>query len=204
MRPTLRITLTALLVACSAAIGVITPSLWGSYLFRFNGFPIVLSGFLLGPAGGFWCGALADILAFILKPGGFYIPFFTLTSGITGALPVMIYQNLTRKSDGALRCNFRLLLLAIGLAQVATKVLLVTALRVALFGLPAMALALQTLVEQAVHVPLYAYGVWVVLQRVVFQDPREFRASALRWEAASNPETEPQPGLRITRSEAQA
>jgi len=183
VRPTLRITLMALLAAWSGAFQVISPTIAGSYLLKFNGFPIVLSGFLLGPAGGFWCGALADVLAFLLKPGGPYIPFFTITSGITGALPVLIYQRLARRLDGTLRLSPGLLLLSIGLGQAGTKVLLVTALRAVLFGLPAKVLALRALLEQAVHVPLYSYAVWVVLRRVVLRGRPESPLSALRWEA---------------------
>lgn len=187
----------ALLAAWSGAFQVISPTIAGSYLLKFNGFPIVLSGFLLGPAGGFWCGALSDILAFMLKPGGPYIPFFTITSGITGALPVLIYQHLARKPEGessggigsrsrqseTIRLSPWLLLLSIGLGQAGTKVLLVTALRAVLFGLPAKVLALRALLEQAVHVPLYSYAVWVVLRRVVLRGRPESPLSALRWEA---------------------
>lgn len=183
---------------------MLSPTIAGSYLFKFNGFPIVLSGFLLGPTGGFWCGALSDILAFMLKPGGPYIPFFTVTSGITGALPVLIYQQWARRRDGQLRLNFWLLLAAIGLGQAVTKVLLVTALRAALFGLPASVLALRAALEQAVHVPLYAYGVWVVLRRVVLRARPESRASALRWatDAGQMPELQFDPG--INREDPQA
>ena len=194
----------ALLAAWSGAFQVISPTIAGSYLFKFNGFPIVLSGFLLGPGGGFWCGALSDILAFLLKPGGPYIPFFTITSGITGALPVLIYQKLARKADGRLSLNFWLLLAAIGLGQAVTKVLLVTALRAALFGLPAKVLALRAAVEQAVHAPLYAYGVWVVLRRVVLRARPGSPASALHWEDGADQRPKLQFDRGINREDPQA
>ena len=102
VRPTLRITLMALLAALSGALGLVTPTIAGSRLLKFNGFPIVLSGFLLGPIGGFWCGALADIVAFMLKPGGAYNPLFTITSGLTGMMPVLVYQRLAPQREGKL------------------------------------------------------------------------------------------------------
>ena len=200
VRPTLRITLMALLAAWSGAFQVISPTIAGSYLLKFNGFPIILSGFLLGPAGGFWCGALSDILAFLLKPGGPYIPFFTLTSGITGMLPVLLYLKLAPRRDGKLLLSPWALLLSIGLAQAVTKVLLVSALRAVLFGLPAKVLALRAAAEQAFHVPLYAYAVWVVLRRVVLRGRPESRASALHWAGGVTREPEPQPDPGITPS----
>ncbi len=191
VRPTLRITLMALLAAVSGAFQVISPTIAGSYLLKFNGFPIILSGFLLGPTGGFWCGALSDILAFMLKPGGPYLPFFTVTSGITGLLPVLLYQKLAPRREGKLLIDPWILLLCIGLAQGVTKVLLVSALRAALFGLPLKVLALRASLEQAVHVPLYAYAVWVVLRRVVLRGRPESHASALPWAANDSPKAEP-------------
>ena len=194
VRPTLRITLMALLAAWSGAFQMLSPTIAGSYLLKFNGFPIILSGFLLGATGGFWCGALSDILAFMLKPGGPYIPFFTITSAITGMLPVLLYQKLAPRREGKLLLDPWSLLLAIGLAQVVTKVLLVSALRAVLFALPAKVLALRAALEQAVHIPLYAYAVWVVLRRVVLRGRPESRASALHWADDVDRRPKPPPG----------
>lgn len=200
VRPTLRITLMALLAAVSGALGLVTPTIAGSRLLKFNGFPIVLSGFLLGPVGGFWCGALADIVAFMLKPGGAYNPFFTVTSGLTGMLPVLIYQKLAPRREGKLVLDPLSLLISIGLAQVGIKVLLVSPLLAVWSGLPVKALALHAALEQAVHTPLYAYAVWVVLRRVVLRRRPESRGSALQWAEDPNrsPGTPADPG--ITRS----
>ena len=185
----------ALFAAWSAAFQLI-PNLPGTYLFKFNGFPIILSGFVLGPAGGFWCGGLADVVAYLIKPTGPYIPVFTLTSAITGWLPCWIYLKLAPRQGDKLRLSLTHLLVSIGLAQVVTKVLLVTALRAVLFGLPAQVLALRALVEQTVHVPLYAYAVWVVLRRVVLRRRPGSRASALHWadDADQRPERPSAPG----------
>lgn len=183
----------ALLAAWSGAFQVISPTIAGSYLLKFNGFPIILSGFLLGPVGGFWCGALSDILAFMLKPGGPYIPFFTVTSGITGLLPALIYTRLAPRREGRLLLNPWTLLLSIGLAQAITKIFLVTALRALLFALPARLLALRAALEQAVHVPLYTYAVWLVLRRVVLRSRPESHMSVLPW--ANDASRESEPGL---------
>ena len=49
--------------------------------FRFVAFPIILSGFFLGPKAGFWVGAISDILGWVIFPSGPYFPGFTLTQG---------------------------------------------------------------------------------------------------------------------------
>lgn len=152
----------ALLVAFSAALQLM-PTLPGTYAFKFNGFPIVLSGFLLGPVGGFWTGSLADVMSYIIKPGGPFIPVFTLTSGLAGMLPALLYRAITRRG---LPLKPWHLLFAIGVSQVLTKALLVAGCRALIFGLPWQALALQSAAEQAFHAPLYAYAIWVILGRL--------------------------------------
>lgn len=160
------ITLMALLVAFSAALQLM-PTLPGTYALKFNGFPIVLSGFLLGPVGGFWTGALADVMSYIMKPGGPFIPVFTLTSGLAGMLPALLYRTITRRdAAGHLPLKPWHLLFAIGISQMLTKAVLVAGCRALVFGLPWQALALQALAEQAFHAPLYAYAIWVILGRL--------------------------------------
>ena len=151
----------ALLAAWSAALNLL-PSLPGTYLLKVNGFPIVLSGFILGPAGGFWVGALADVLCFLMKASGPYIPIFTLTSGLTGAGPILLY----RWMFGTAPLSWLRTAVAIGLSQVAIKVLLVSTCRAILFSLPFGALALAASAEQTLHAPLYGYVVWAVWRRV--------------------------------------
>lgn len=58
----------------------------------FGGFPIILSGFALGPVMGFVVGFLSDFLGFIVRPSstGTYHPLFGLTSAFTAVIPVVI------------------------------------------------------------------------------------------------------------------
>lgn len=79
------------------AISVVVNTLRFGY-FSFGGLPIILSGYALGPVSGFIVGGLADIIAFAVRPsasGGFN-PLFSLTSALTGAIPVIV----TRKLGG--------------------------------------------------------------------------------------------------------
>lgn len=192
MKPHLRITLMALFAAWSAAFQLM-PNVPGTYLLKFNGFPIILSGFVLGPVGGFWTGGVADLVCFLVKPSGPYIPLFTLTSALTGWLPVWLYSHwpAARNQQGQLKLSWWRLLAVIALAQVAIKVLLVTTFRAVLFGLPWPVLALRAGLEQMVHAPLYAYAAWVVLRRVALPSPRGSRVSALDWASGASQRPEP-------------
>jgi ECF transporter S component (folate family) len=62
----------------------------------FSFLPIMLAGFMYGPAAGALVGGLSDILGYIVKFHAFgpYFPGFTLTTALSGALPVLICQML--------------------------------------------------------------------------------------------------------------
>ena len=63
----------------------------------FGEVPIMLSGILLGPVYGAVCGALSDIIGYVVNPvGGPYFPGFTLTAALTGLIPGVLskyYRN---------------------------------------------------------------------------------------------------------------
>ena len=63
---------------------------------NFSSVPLLLSGIILGPFAGFLTGTAADIINFIVKPGGPFFPGFTLVSGLTGFLPGVIYKYVKR------------------------------------------------------------------------------------------------------------
>jgi ECF transporter S component (folate family) len=52
--------------------------------------PSIMAGILLGPLHGAIAGAFADVVGFILSPMGGYMPHFTLTAGLMGALPGLV------------------------------------------------------------------------------------------------------------------
>jgi len=70
---------------------------------NFAQIPIMLSGIILGPVIGFCSGAAADIINFMVKPGGPFFPGFTLVSALSGFIPGLIFKYL--KKD----LNFNLL-----------------------------------------------------------------------------------------------
>jgi len=60
--------------------------------------PIMLSGFLLGPVAGFVVGFITDALAYIVKPAGPYFVGFTISSGLSGLIPGLIWKFLKHKN----------------------------------------------------------------------------------------------------------
>ena len=63
---------------------------------NFANLPLMLSGIILGPLAGFLTGAAADLINFVVKPGGPFFPGFTLASGLCGFIPGIIFKYLKR------------------------------------------------------------------------------------------------------------
>ncbi len=59
--------------------------------------PVILSGFILGPAAGFVVGIITDLLCYVVKPGGPWFIGFTLSSGLTGFIPGLMWMLLKNK-----------------------------------------------------------------------------------------------------------
>lgn len=156
------------LMGVFVAFGVIVNTLRAGF-FSFGGFPIILSGLFLGPLPGFFVGAVTDIVAFIVRPGGDFSPFYTLTSALTGFMPIFILQYLLKiPACRKLKANnFFLLLFAIAVTQLCTTVLLVPFLRSFLYGQGLFFVYFsKALSRQLFNVPLYAYLAGGILQRL--------------------------------------
>lgn len=149
-----RTTLTAMFLALYLAIDAL-PNL--TPLLKFNAFPPILAGFILGPWAGATVGALGDVLHYALHPRGAYFPGFALTGALTGALPVLLL--------GRRRPTFWRLFACIGVTQLLTKLLLVPLFLDVFFGRPWQVQVPVAALEQAIHVPLYAYAVLAIWNR---------------------------------------
>ena len=144
-----RTTLTGLLLSLYLAVGSL-PTVW-----PFTAFLPILAGLMLGPTRGAMVGAMGDILHYALHPRGPYLPFFTLTGALTGALPAFFLRNRPR--------TFIYLLVAIGLSQALTK-LMVVYLRSHFFGHPWWITLPSSFIEQTLHVPIYAFACSLILR----------------------------------------
>lgn len=138
------------------ALGVVINSLRVGNL-SFGGFPIICFGFVMGPIAGFIVGALTDILAFIVRPssqGGFNI-IFTLTSALTGLIPVLAVRLL---GDRYPKFSFWKVLVGIIVGQMITSVILVPIFSQYLYGgTPLLVKITKALIKQAYSIPIYAF-----------------------------------------------
>lgn len=71
----------------------------------FGAIPIQISGILMGPVIGGIVGVIADLLGFIMNPGGgVFFPGFTLTAALNGIIPGLLF-NYFRKNKGNINYN---------------------------------------------------------------------------------------------------
>jgi len=142
----------ALLTACSIILRrILTIPLPINFL-NFGGFPVILSGLLLGPYAGAITGALSDIVSCIMFPKGPPLPHFTITSMLTGCLaPLFLKLINARKST-----SFILLLIAVAIAQGITKMFLVPLFLQMTFGYPFAVSFTKNFLKELTHIPIYA------------------------------------------------
>lgn len=147
------------------ALGVAINSLRVGPL-SFGGFPIIYSGMVLGPVSGFIVGAVTDVLAYLVRPSASaFNPLFILTSALTGFIPAFIIHIIPGERKKVTN-NLFYLILAFGVGQFLTSVVMVPIFRQMLYGHPLITTVTTALTRQAWHVPLYAI-LYLNTQRVV-------------------------------------
>ena len=131
-----------------------------------GGLPIVFAGVVLGPLAGGLVGAMGDLIGFFINPMGAYMPHFTFTAFLTGFIPgvLICYVFAGRK-------GFKNILLAIGVTQVLTAVIMVPYFLNSLFGVPYVASVPARVISQAGMIPLYAYLCTVLLNYNLIKIP---------------------------------
>lgn len=126
----------------------------------FGGFPSIFGGIILGPIAGGIIGAITDVLGFLINPMGPYMPHFTITAALTGAIPGFIYIYLLKRKSTWLN-----LLLAISIGQIITSILLTPYFLQELFGISMKVTIIPRLIGQVIHIPLYAWLTKVINER---------------------------------------
>lgn len=121
-----RITLSAALLS----VAVVVKTVFSFYvpLFGQNGMRIDISGIfsmmpaiLFGPLYGATVSALSDILGFLFKPTGAYLPFMTLAVAAGGALRGLLWRALRNKSSAKMRAAvaiFSIIILLLGVLNI--------------------------------------------------------------------------------------
>lgn len=85
---------------------------------NFASIPIMLSGIVLGPLAGFCTGAAADLINFMVKPGGPFFPGFTLVSALSGMIPGLIFKYIKKDIKFNLLNTIFISLLSVGFVSV--------------------------------------------------------------------------------------
>lgn len=120
---------------------------------NFGGFPIIFAGVVYGPIVGGVVGAIGDIVSFIVRPTGPFMPHFVLTSALTGIIPGLIMGLLKAELP-----NFPLwkIFISILVGQVTTSILMVPYFRSILFDHPFIITMSKAASKQAINIPVYS------------------------------------------------
>lgn len=128
----------------------------------FGGFPTILAGIMMGPIAGGIVGAVGDIIGFSINPmGGAYMPHFTLTAALTGIIPSLILMLFKRG-------NYSLwqLIIAIGISQSITSIILVPYFLQLTFKIPFFATLPARIFSQCINVPIYSILIQTLLKKL--------------------------------------
>ncbi len=114
----------------------------------FGTLPIILGGIFFGPWLGMMVGAFADVVGFILSPLGPYMPHFTLTSALYGAIPGMIVHAFSFSTVE------KRIVLGITIAQVGVGGMLTPYFLHTIFGMPWQLLIIPRLFTVPINIAL--------------------------------------------------
>ncbi|SNX53029.1 folate family ECF transporter S component [Thermoanaerobacterium sp. RBIITD] len=126
----------------------------------FGGFPVILAGIMFGPIAGGIVGAVGDIIGYYINPLGPYMPHFTLTAALTGIIPALILKPIKASKPSLWQ-----LMIAIGVGQFISSVILVPYFLQLLFKIPMIATLPPKVVGEVIHVPVYALFTQILLKR---------------------------------------
>ncbi len=126
----------------------------------FGGLPIILAGVMFGPTAGALVGAVGDVVGYFVNPLGAYMPHFTLTSALTGAIPAWVLMLLGKEPITKLK-----LAVSIAIGQLITSVVMVPWFLNMLFGVPFQAIMVPRIIGQIIDIPIYVFVIYVLLQR---------------------------------------
>ena len=126
----------------------------------FGKLPIILGGIIFGPLAGGIIGAFSDILGYFINPIGAYMPHFTLTSALTGIIPVAILSIKKNEEPTVFELG-----ITITIGQIITSIILIPCFLHILFGLPWGVLIPPRMVSEPIHVFIYTYTINIILKR---------------------------------------
>jgi len=124
-------------------------------------FPVVLGGILFGPVAGGIIGGLSDLLGYIINPIGAYMPHFTITSALTGIIPVFILRLFKRAEE----IKTIELALSIAIGHSITSLIMIPYFLHIIFGIPWMVLIPARVIAAPFNILIYTYIIKMILKR---------------------------------------
>jgi riboflavin transporter len=124
-------------------------------------FPVILGGILFGPIAGGLIGGFSDLLGYIINPIGAYMPHFTITSALTGIIPVLILR-LFKKSEEIKTIE---LVFSIAIGHIITSLIMIPYFLHTIFGIPWVVLLPARIIAAPFNVIIYTYIIKILLER---------------------------------------
>jgi riboflavin transporter len=124
-------------------------------------FPVILGGILFGPLAGGLIGGFSDLLGYIINPIGAYMPHFTITSALTGIIPVLILR-LFKKSEEIKTIE---LVFSIAIGHIITSLIMIPYFLHTIFGIPWVVLLPARIIAAPFNVIIYTYIIKILLER---------------------------------------
>ena len=159
--------LTAIAVVFKVFLGIPVTFL-GNFVKDLNLSPAVImfGGIVMGPWMGALIGALTDIAAFLIRPMGPYVFWFTLTNALIGLIPSLFYRRDDEKMFTVKEKNTVLRAFAVSFTvQTVCSAVMNTILLVNLYGL-SLKVALLRAAGSYVSAVLYALIIYYLLDKV--------------------------------------
>ena len=125
----------------------------------FGEIPIMLSGIVLGPVYGAFCGALADLIGFPFNPQGAYFPGFTLSAALSGMLPGLMGKLIKKE------WTWMSLTVVISITTVVTSILLNTLWLHIMMGKAFIALLPPRIIASLILIPVYVLVIRLILRQ---------------------------------------
>ncbi|WP_434579242.1 folate family ECF transporter S component [Thermoanaerobacterium thermosaccharolyticum] len=127
----------------------------------FGALPVILSGIMFGPIAGGIVGSIGDIVGYYINPLGPYMPHFTLTAALTGIIPPLILKPIKAPIPSLWQ-----LLIAIGVGQFISSVILVSYFLQILFKIPIVTTLPSKVIGEVINVPIYALFTQMLLKKI--------------------------------------
>jgi ECF transporter S component (folate family) len=124
-------------------------------------FPVVLGGIIFGPLAGGIIGGFSDLLGYIINPIGAYMPHFTLTSALTGIIPVVILRLFTRSEEiKTIELGF-----SITIGHIITSLIMIPYFLHNIFGIPWVVLMPARMIAAPFNILIYTYIIKILLKK---------------------------------------